>query len=196
MTNLYCIRHGLALHNSLYKKYGSDIFCNINYKDTLLIPEGHEQSLQLGETWKDIDKIELVIVSPLKRTLQTAHNIFKNKKIPMIALDICREFPLGLHACNYRSSKDELEILYPNVDFSSLKTNYDELWFPKREETIEELNIRIKKTLEFIKSRPETNIAFVNHNSFMGQMKDNKILLMDNGSQELKHCFPYLMTIE
>ena len=195
MTNLYCIRHGLALHNTLYKKYGSSTFYNLEYKDTLLIPEGHEQSIQLGKTWDKINDIELIIVSPLKRTLQTAHNIFKNKNIPMVALDYCREFPAGLHACNKRSSKEELEILYPNVDFTSLKTNYDELWIPNREETIDELNIRIKKTLEFIKYRPETNIAFVNHNSFIGQMKDNKILLMDNDSQELKHCSPYLMVI-
>ena len=48
MKNLYCIRHGLALHNSLYKKYGSDIFCNINYKDTLLIPEGHDSIITIG----------------------------------------------------------------------------------------------------------------------------------------------------
>lgn len=195
MKNIYCIRHGTALHNILYKKYGTSIFSNSEYKDTLLTPEGHNQSIQLGNTWDKINDIELIIVSPLKRTLQTAHNIFKNKNIPMIALDYCREFPLGLHTCNKRSSKEELEILYPNVDFSSLKTNYDELWFPKREETINELNDRIKQVIDFIKSRPETNIAFVNHNSFIGQFKDKKILLMDNGSQELKHCTPYLMQI-
>ena len=28
--------------------------------------------------------------------------------------------------------------LFPKVDFSNLQTNYDELWFPEREETIDE----------------------------------------------------------
>lgn len=193
--NLYCIRHGQALHNVLYKKYGSDIFLNLEYKDTLLTPLGHEQSINLSKTWKNLNEIQLVVVSPLKRTLQTAQNIFNNKDVPMIALDYCREFPLGLHTCNKRSSKDELSILYPNVDFSNLQTNYDELWFPNRLETKDELNNRIKQTLKFIESRPEKNIAFVNHNSFIGQLKDQKILLMDNGGQELKHCHPYLMKI-
>ena len=193
--NLYCIRHGQALHNVLYKKYGSDIFLNLEYKDTLLTPLGYEQSINLSKTWKNLNEIQLVIVSPLKRTLQTAQNIFNNKDVPMLAFDYCREFPLGLHTCNKRSSKDELNILYPNVDFSNLQTNYDELWFPNRLETKDELNNRIKQTLKFIESRPEKNIAFVNHNSFIGQLKDQKILLMDNGSQELKHCHPYLMKI-
>lgn len=33
---LYCIRHGESLHNVLYKKYGSDIFSHLEYKDTLI----------------------------------------------------------------------------------------------------------------------------------------------------------------
>ena len=195
MKNIYCIRNGISLHNVLYKKYGSNIFKNLEYKDPVLTPEGHAQSIQLGETWDQINNIELIIVSPLKRTLQTAHNIFKNKNIPMIALDYCREYPLGLHSCNKRNTREELEILYPNVGFSSLKTNYDELWYPKREETIEELNSRILQVINFIKYRPENNIAFVNHNSFIRQFKDKKILLIEDGGQQLEHCRPYLLQI-
>ena len=33
----------------------------------------------------------------------------------------------------------------------------------RREETIEELNVRIQKCKEFIVNRPETKIAFVSH---------------------------------
>lgn len=195
MKNLYLIRHGKSIHNVLYHKYGSSVFSNSNYTDTLLVPEGYEESLNLGNTWDKINEIELVIVSPLKRTLQTANNIFKNTNIPMIALDYSREFPLGGHYCNKRSPKDELEQLYPNINFSDLQTNYDEFWYPKREETIDELNIRIEKVIDFIKHRKETNIAFVNHSSFIGQMKDKHIRYLDNGEQELKHCHPYLMKI-
>lgn len=188
---LYCIRHGESLHNVLYKKYGSDIFNHLEYKDTLLTPLGHKQSNNLSKTFNNIDEIELIIVSPLKRTLQTAENIFKSKNIPMIALDYCREYPLGLQTCNRRSSKDELEILYPNVNFEDLKTNFDETWLPDRLETIEELESRIEKLLEFVKNRPENKIAFVNHSSFIGQMKDKKIKYLDNNEEELKHCYPY-----
>ena len=85
--------------------------------------------------------------------------------------------------------------LFPKVDFSNLQTNYDELWFPEREETIDELNIRIDKMLQFIKSRPETHIAIINHSSFIGQFKDKEIKYLDNGQEELKHCFPYEIKI-
>ena len=64
--SIYCIRHGISLHNLLYKKYGSKIFSENDYIDTSLLPEGRKQAMSLRKSWKDIDNIELVIVSPLK----------------------------------------------------------------------------------------------------------------------------------
>ena len=110
---LYCIRHGEALHNELYKKKGSQVFYNKDYVDTVLTPKGETQSLDLGKYWLNKNEIELVIVSPLKRTLQTAYNIFKDTDIPIIALEFTREYPMGLHTCNKRSNLEELKILYP-----------------------------------------------------------------------------------
>ena len=49
--------------------------------------------------------------------------------------------------------------------------------------------------LQFIKSRPESRIAIVNHSSFIGQFKDKEIKYLDNGQEELKHCFPYEIKI-
>lgn len=192
---IYCIRHGLSIHNYLYHKYGSKIFYNPDYTDTLLLPEGKNQAINLNKSWKEIDNIELVIVSPLKRTLETASLIFQNKNIPIIALEMCREFPLGLHTCNKRSNKEELELLYPNIDFSDLISNKDNLWDSKKEEDLDSLNDRIKLLKDYLKNRKEKNIAFVNHSSFIGQMKDNHIKYLDNGEEELKHCFPYKINI-
>ena len=104
--NLYCIRHGLSLHNKLYHKHGSKTFYDKDYIDTMLLPEGKRQARMLGETWNEINKVESVIVSPLKRSLETTINIFKDIDIPISALEICREFPIGLHACNKRSNKE------------------------------------------------------------------------------------------
>tara|TARA_Y100000389_G_scaffold205066_1_gene262655 strand:- start:4123 stop:4713 length:591 start_codon:yes stop_codon:yes gene_type:complete len=193
--SLYCIRHGIAEHNMNYLKYGSSTFYDPQYVDTSLVDEGFKQARQLGETWEDIDTIELVIVSPLKRTLQTACEIFKDKQVPMIALEYVREFPLGKHTCNKRSSKDVLVAKYPHINFNNIQNNQDNIWMSHREETIDELNLRIQKLKEFIRSRSETNIALVNHSSFIGQMKDQEIKYLDNGQEELKHCYPYLMKV-
>jgi len=192
---LYCIRHGKALHNELYKIHGSSTFYDGDYRDTVLTPEGEKQSLDLGNNWIDKKNIELVIVSPLKRTLQTAYNIFKNTGISIIALDFTMEFPLGLHTCNKRSNLEELKILYPTIDFSNIIENKDVLWKSDREETIGELNLRIGELYYYIYTRPEKKIAFVNHSSFIGQMKDNHIKYLDNGEEELKHCYPYVINL-
>ena len=188
---IYCIRHGLSLHNLLYKKYGSSTFYNPDYVDTMLLPEGRQQALSLRDNWDEINNIELVIVSPLKRTLETAIIIFQNKNIPIIALEFCREYPLGKHTCNKRSNKEELELLYPTVNFDNLTSNKDREWDDFNEETLESLNKRIELLINYIKDRDENKIAFVNHSSFIGQMKDKHIKYLDNGEEELKHCFPY-----
>ena len=192
---LYCIRHGLAEHNVNYYKYGKSTFYDPKYVDTALIPEGFQQVRELRRGWKDLTRIELVVVSPLKRTLQTATELFKEHPVPIIALECCREYPMGLQTCNKRSSRDSLMSKYPQVNFDDLQTNYDEMWFPHREETFDELNLRIEKLKQFIMSRPETHIALVNHSSFIGQMKDNHIRYLENKEEELKHCFPYILNL-
>ena len=115
--NIYCIRHGVAQHNINYFKYGSKTFSDPNFVDTHLVSVGYQQAKHLHDTWTNIDSIELVIVSPLQRTLQTAVEIFKGRSIPIIALDYVREFPLGKHTCNKRSS---LELLKKNILWLSL----------------------------------------------------------------------------
>ena len=43
----------------------------------------------------------------------------------------------------------------------------------------------------FLKERKETEIAIIGHNSFIGKYKDNEIGLIENGKEELLHCYPY-----
>ena len=129
------------------------------------------------------------------RTLQTADIIFNYTNKPIIALDYIREYPLGLHTCNKRRYKEELEILYPTVDFSSLETNYDNLWDSKQYETIESLQKRIDNVLNYIQQVNETNIALINHSSFLSHMIHKHIPLLDNKEKELEHCQPYLFKL-
>ena len=87
---LYCIRHGTALHNILFWDQGEIVY--EKYLDTPLVKKGIVESLKFGEEWKDIHKIELVIVSPLLRTLQTADNIFCKKTY----IDDCTRLSCGI----------------------------------------------------------------------------------------------------
>tara|TARA_B100000686_G_C16670943_1_gene906410 strand:+ start:60 stop:650 length:591 start_codon:yes stop_codon:yes gene_type:complete len=190
MKNLYFIRHGISQHNVLYHNLGKRVFYDPRYFDTKLTPKGVQQSIILNNTWNDISKIELVLCSSLTRALETARNIFTNIRVPILALDILKEFPQGIQTCNKRSDKKKIIEDYPEIDF----TNVDEtdiMWNYEREETIDELNQRIKTFNEFIQKRNETEIAIVGHNSFIGQYKDGKISLIENGDDELLHCHPY-----
>tara|TARA_B100001989_G_C24351585_1_gene369942 strand:- start:16 stop:591 length:576 start_codon:yes stop_codon:yes gene_type:complete len=184
---LYCIRHGTALHNVLFWEIGPSVYRK--YRDTPLVAKGRKEATKLGNTWNNIDNIELVIVSPLLRTLQTATNIFSNKNVPMIALDCLMEFPQGLDMCNYRKTIREYKPCYPKVDFSLITDTESKNWRHDREETIEELNNRIEEMKEFIKSRPEKHIAIVSHSSYLGQFLNGEI---GDEHNELKHCFPYI----
>ena len=190
MKYLYIIRHGVSQHNVLYHYLGKRVFYDARYPDTKLTPKGVQQSITLANTWKDINKIELVLCSSLSRTLETARNIFNHMNIPIFALDILKEFPQGLQTCNKRTDKKILINEYPEIDFTNVD-DIDTMWNHEREETIDELDQRINLLNEFLKGRKETEIAIIGHNSFIGKYKDNEIGLIENGKEELLHCYPY-----
>ena len=193
MKTLYLIRHGVAQHNVLFESFGKRVFFDERYYDTHLTCEGHGQSFKLGEELgkRDYNDIDLVLTSSLTRTLETTHNIIKDFKKPIIALDILKEYPQGLQTINKRGLKTELEVLFPIIDFSHLKSERDFMWNPARVETMDELNSRINGFKKFISGRDEKKIAVVGHSSFIGQFKDNHIGLLENGDKELLHCHPY-----
>jgi len=184
---LYFIRHGTALHNVLFWEQGEKVYSK--YRDTPLVKKGVEEAKNLGETWEDIDKIELIITSPLLRTLQTTDNIFCKKNIPIIALDCVMEYSQGLDRCNYRKSITEYKPCYPNVNFSFIEDDIEKKWRYNRYETIDELDERIKEMIGFINTRKEKHIAIVSHSSYIGHYLFNKI---GDENNELKHCHPYI----
>ena len=61
-------------------------------------------------------------------------------------------------------------------------------WNPNKRESIEELELRHKLLLNWIKNRPEKNICVVSHSSYISQLLFKNVPDEEN---ELKHCFPY-----
>ena len=168
-------------------------FFDKNNYDTELTEKGYNQAIELGKNWNQ--NVDLVIVSPLKRTLQTAMNIFKNIDCPILALDNLKEYPQGLHTCNKRKTKKELEKIFPTIDFNYLDSNEDLMWSDTDSETIDELLRRINKMYDFIEKTDFKNIALVGHNSFISMIKDQKLNRNEDGLDELKHCFPYKINL-
>ncbi|KAK7186450.1 hypothetical protein DPSP01_002118 [Paraphaeosphaeria sporulosa] len=57
------VRHGQGFHNLTH---------NYDLRDPLLTPLGHEQCAQLSATYPNHDTVDLIIASPIRRTIQTA----------------------------------------------------------------------------------------------------------------------------
>jgi broad specificity phosphatase PhoE len=196
IVNIFCIRHGESTHNILFQKMGMKTFFDKNYYDTNLTLNGINQSIELGNKWDNKDKMDLVIVSPLSRTLQTAMNIFKDTNVKIVALESVREYPNSLHTCNKRKDINTLKKLFPRVDFSNIKDNIDPSWNEHIGETIENLLQRINSLYDFIDSNDYNNIALVGHNSYISMVKDQRLNRTEDGMEELKHCFPYKIELK
>lgn len=182
---IWCIRHGTALHNILYDKIGIEAYISKKYTDTHLVEKGHEESIELGNTWNEKKNIDIVFVSPLTRTIQTAENIFRGKDIKMVAIDEILEYPQGGEYCNKRKNSSELQKVYKNIDFSLIPET-SKYW--KENENLHELKNRSTKFKEFLKTRKEKNICIVSHSTFLKEFLFNDV---GNIEEELKHCFPY-----
>ena len=111
---LYCIRHGYALHNKLFRDIGLRAYTE--FRDTQLLEKGYNQARVLNKTWEELHDIQLVVVSPCVRTLDTATFVFKNINVPIIANDFLIEYPMGgYEICNKRKDIDDLRYMYPYI---------------------------------------------------------------------------------
>ena len=195
MKILQLIRHGHSLHNELFHKIGVQAFRIPETIDASLTEQGHSQSIELGNSWSKKQEIQLILTSPLTRTLETTMNIFGDTDIPIECHEFLREYPIGHDTCNQRASLTQIKNRYPKIKYH-LESDTDIFWKPDQRETLESLNERINQMIEYVRSRNEINIAIVGHSSFLGPIKDKHISYIENGDAELKHCYPYEYILE
>ena len=190
MKNIWCIRHGTSLHNVLFKDIGTKAYTLPKYRDTSLVGKGNLESLELGRTWDKKEDIEIIFVSPLTRTIQTATNIFKDANIKMIANDNIMEYPQAIEICNHRLSKTELSVRFPDVDFSNIPE--ESTYWKDSPETLFDLKERSDHFKEVLRERPEQNICIVSHSTFL---KEFLLGNVGNIEEELEHCSPFLFKL-
>ncbi|XP_010065784.3 phosphoglycerate mutase-like protein 1 isoform X2 [Eucalyptus grandis] len=193
---LHLVRHGQGIHNvegdKNYKAY-----MNPDYFDAQLTPLGWQQVDNLRKHVQACGlskKIDLVITSPLLRTLQTAVGVFGGEAYtdrldvlplmvanagnsahaaissvdspPVVAVELCREH-LGVHPCDKRRCITDYQFLFPGVDFSLIESDEDVLWKADVRETKQELADRGLKFLNWLWTRKEKEIAVVTHSGFL-----------------------------
>ncbi|XP_059653152.1 phosphoglycerate mutase-like protein 1 isoform X2 [Cornus florida] len=193
---IHLVRHAQGIHNvegdKNYKAYMSP-----EYFDAHLTPLGWQQVDNLRKHVHAsglFNKIELVITSPLLRTMQTAVGVFGGDGYtdridvlplmlanagnsgrsaisslncpPIVAVELCREH-LGVHPCDKRSSISDYQCLFPAVDFSPAKSDEDILWKANIREKKEEVAARGMKFMNWLWTRKEKEIAIVTHSGFL-----------------------------
>ncbi|KAK3231124.1 hypothetical protein Dsin_003005 [Dipteronia sinensis] len=193
---VHLVRHAQGIHNVAGEK-NHDAYLSYDYFDAHLTPLGWQQVDNLHKHVQETGlskRIELVITSPLLRTIQTAVGVFGGEGYadgidvpplmvanagnsersaisslnspPFIAVELCREH-LGVHPCDKRSSVSEYQPLFPAIDFSLIESNDDILWEPEIREKNEAVAKRGMEFLNWLWTRKEKEIAVVTHSGFL-----------------------------
>jgi len=200
-------RHGQGTHNELYRRWAeengrpfdlseTDPLKNPLLTDVVLdaplTQKGRDQCLEQRCVASELRGVELIVVSPLVRALETACITFKDhlphkshnsqrgtRVVKWIAHEGIRE-ELGTLLCNKRRTLGETLSAFPHVDFAYLDTSEeDQVWdrhaertqcdegIPRRE-TTEDMSHRAYDFLtNFVYARPETNMAVVGHSAWL-----------------------------
>ncbi|KAI3987587.1 hypothetical protein MKX01_021499 [Papaver californicum] len=193
---LHLVRHAQGVHNVEAEKDDS-AFLSQSLFDAPLTPLGWQQVDNLRNHVHDsglIKKIELVIVSPMLRTMQTAVGVFggggytdgmdilplmvanagNNDRSaysslncpPFVAVELCREH-LGVRPCDKRRSVSEYVPLFPAIDFSLIESDEDTWWKTDVREPNEGVTARGIEFLNWLWMRKEKEIAVVTHSGFL-----------------------------
>ncbi|GMF33724.1 unnamed protein product [Phytophthora fragariaefolia] len=178
---VYFLRHAEGTHNEAHAKYGSprweDEFARTDaFLDAPLTPFGVQDARSKGqlsvqaELERGMPRIEKVVVSPISRAIQTAQNFFAKEQVPnepFTCIENCRE-TFDCHTCNKRRPLSELKRRFPDVDFSRLADEEDQLWSPTHRETTEEIQKRAREfLLEFFREIPERYVVVAAHLSII-----------------------------
>ncbi|CAM6121506.1 unnamed protein product [Calypogeia fissa] len=193
---IHIVRHGQGYHN-VQGEIDRLSYLSYDYLDASLTPKGWQQVGALQKYLKSsgiLDSVELVVSSPLTRTLQTATGAFGGEDIvngethkplmvegvgkaprkaissagalPFVAVEWCRE-QIGIHPCDKRQPISVYRTLFPAVDFSEVEHDDDVLWKADVRETDDELYARARKFVQWLLKRKEKEIAVVSHSSFL-----------------------------
>ncbi|KAG2256710.1 hypothetical protein Bca52824_076004 [Brassica carinata] len=185
---IHLLRHGQAMHNVAAEK-DRNALLSPHLFDAPLTDHGHQQVENLRERVVSsglLKRVELVVTSPLLRTMQTAVGVFgnedKQQNIPsspsIVALEVARDRN-GVRPPDMRRNVSEYQTLFPTIDFSQANTFFhfsfieseeDNLWRPDVRESEEEIFARGLEFMKWLWKRPEKEVAVVSHGIVLQHM--------------------------
>jgi broad specificity phosphatase PhoE len=160
---IWLVRHGQGVHNATH---------NYNIPDPHLTNLGEKQAIDLRGS-PELQSCQLVVVSPLRRAIQTAVQIYpwltdKTK----VASRGCRVYLTELHSerhsgpCDSGSTKNELTKEFPFVKewqgWKSLKQH----WTPTEQTDADWQTTRVPRFMKWVSRQRESKIVVVGHGTF------------------------------
>lgn len=135
--------------------------------DAPLTPTGKEQcaALKAQIEAEGVD-VELIVVSPLTRTLQTATLSFgaAQPNAPLIACELCRE-RIAVYTSEGRAPTSALKRSWPRVHFAEVIQEEDAMFAQKEDDAA--VARRALAFMDWLMRRPERRIAVVSHSVFL-----------------------------
>jgi broad specificity phosphatase PhoE len=182
---VFFIRHAEGFHNVAERESTTSPQSAVllakttgdKFWDARLTPHGEDQCAKLkanirGDTVWGFDKplnLDLVVVSPLTRTLQTAFLSLGSPSSPgaphFVATELCRE-RIADFTCDGRRNLSELKKEFPGVDYSLVESEEDHAFYHQKEDD-KLCQARAVKFLQWLCNRPEIHIAVVTHSVFL-----------------------------
>ena len=138
---IYFVRHAEGYHNKGERELpnwkSDNLGLDPKYRDARLTPAGVAQSEALNRDLRKraVPPPELVVVSTLSRTIQTAQTGFKDLPgwpTTFVSTELCRE-RISVHECDHRRTLTDLRKDFPFVDFALVKDEDDVLWTARKE---------------------------------------------------------------
>jgi broad specificity phosphatase PhoE len=176
---VHFLRHAQGTHNAAVATEGESAYQNWIWRDARLTDKGKAQAAGAVAA-TSAAKFDVVLVSPLSRTMQTADIAMPSCKDKMVVDELCRE-RIGLNPCDFRRDVAELKVEFPHMDFSTIP-NADPSWTPVRE-PLEDLQDRADEFIASLFEQPaETKyIGCVTHNDFLTMLLFDSSLKMGPG---------------
>mmetsp|Transcript_33503 Transcript_33503/g.48590 ORF Transcript_33503/g.48590 Transcript_33503/m.48590 type:complete len:232 (-) Transcript_33503:60-755(-) len=169
---VHFVRHAQGEHNVAGEADPARGYLREDLVDASLTDLGLKQCNTLRstpQTIKSVARSKLVLVSPMNRTLQTAQACFNGLvNCPWIALETLRE-QTGMHPCDRRSSKSELQSKYPTINFENIVHENDPLYFnfTNCREPTDQVTARGLEFLKWLKTIPEDEFIVVSHHRYL-----------------------------
>ena len=173
---VHFLRHAQSAFNEVYADGDPDPMLF----DAPLSALGHEQVTEAREAFKDL-RFDVIIVSPLTRTLQTAIGIFGGHDVLLEVEALHREYLEN--SCDVGRHPRALSVDFPALAFDHLDAAW---WYSESEdhnhiespvivqEPMTNFVDRVEAFRTHLRARPEERILVVGHATFFRQFSGGK----------------------